>query len=219
MNDPLEKALASLKSMPVISDDEADRREALYRQMRSDVDCKVLRLDWNAPKRQAEKQPDATGPWGVFWQSLRQKLGSGFTVGMIGTRGSGKTQMAVELMKLATERGRSARYCTATEFFQHIKATYRKDADKSEADIIRKFRKPALLVIDEATKRAETDWENNQLFELLNKRYDDKGDTILVCNATLAEFTASIGDSIADRMKEGGGILEFTWASFRGKTT
>jgi len=33
-----------------------------------------------------------------------------------------------------------------------------------------------------------------------------------------AAFTAHVGPSVSDRMREGGGIISMDWESFRGKT-
>jgi len=53
------------------------------------------------------------------------------------------------------------------------------------------------------------------LFELLNRRYNDLKDTILIANKSKAEFQDYIGPSLASRMNETGGIVECNWPSFR----
>ena len=134
---------------------------------------------------------------------------------LVGTRGNGKTQMAVELMKDATANRRPARFTTAVGFFMQIKSTYRKDATRGEADVITEFLLPSLLVVDEFEKRAETAWENNLLFELLNRRYNQMKDTVLIANEEKKAFVEYVGESVSSRMNEVGGIVECTWPSFR----
>jgi hypothetical protein len=41
-------------------------------------------------------------------------------------------------------------------------------------------------------------------------------DTILTCNLDRNMLAENLGPSIVSRMKEGGGILECNWPSFRG---
>jgi len=175
----------------------------------------ALRQNWNAPKRQLSSQTLHDGPWGEMFASVVSKLGSGFLIALTGTHGPGKTKMGVELMKASTENLRSAKYMTATEFFIAIKTTYRKDSEESEESVLEAHARPRLLVIDEIGKRSENEWEDRLLFELVDRRYRDMTDTLLISNADKAEFTKSIGASLASRMNETGGIIECKWESFR----
>ncbi len=175
-----------------------------------------LTADAKLPTRHTSCQVVVDGQWGEKFTTLKAKLGTGFIIGLVGTRGNGKTQMAVSLaMDSIRSKRRSARYTTATAFFMRIKGTYGKDADEKEGEVVDDFARPRLLVVDEAGKRGGSEWENNLLFELLNRRYNDMKDTILVDNRTLSEFVETIGPSLASRMNEGGGIVDCNWESFR----
>lgn len=177
-----------------------------------------LRTAWNAPKRQRERlEIDRSGPWGKCEQKLLGMLESGFCVALIGGRGPGKTQMGVELMRTVTERAHSAFYSSAVGFFLAIKASYKPTSELTEEDVIERFAKYALLVVDEVGQRAETEWEDRMFFEMLDRRYRAVKDTILISNQEADKFTASIGDSLASRMNETGGIIECNWPSFRDR--
>ncbi len=178
----------------------------------------ALRANWNAPKRHVLGNPCRNGPWGKKLATLQARLGKGILIGLVGNRGVGKTQLAVELMKWVTSHGESALFRTAMELIMRFKDTYRQDSEEGELAVLRIHRRPALLVIDEIARRGQTEWENNMLFELLNQRYADMTDTILICNLGMAEFEASLGPSIVSRMQEGGGIIECNWPSFRSQT-
>ena len=157
------------------------------------------------------------GPWLDAFNAAKLKMetAKGATLALVGWRGNGKTQMAVELIKLRCQHLKSARFVTAVEFFMHVKRSYKPDWEESEIDVLAQFRKYSLLVIDEIGKCGETEWQNTLLFELLNRRYNSMKDTILICNRTKEEFEAMIGPSLASRMNEGGGILVCDWPSFR----
>lgn len=174
-----------------------------------------LRFAWGAPKRHLQCEPVQDGPWGAALSVLKPRLGNGLLAGLVGGRGTGKTQIAIELMKCSTENLQSARFCTAMEFFMQVKATYGGDSQRDEASVLKQFQAPALLVIDEAGKRGGSDWENNLLFEVVNRRYNDLKDTILIDNRTREDFIATTGPSLASRMNECGGIIECNWKSFR----
>jgi len=156
----------------------------------------------------------AVSPWWDKFNSIQSKLGTGVTIALVGSRGCGKTQLAVELIRGAVKT-KTAYFCTAMEFFLKIKSTFVEGSGETELGIVKKYREFNLLVVDEIGKRAESDWHNNLFFELLNKRYEDMSDTILIDNRPKAEFISLIGPSLASRMNEAGGIIECNWPSFR----
>ena len=206
----------SLSGIRVVSDTQAEKAAQNERVKRHGALVGNLRQHWNAPTRHAQRETvDTSGPWGDALRGINASLGTGRMWAICGTRGNGKTQMAVEAMKHATQLGMSARYVAATEFFAAIKATYRKDWSETEIQVIERFRKPRLLVIDEIGKRGESDWENNLLFLLLDKRYADMTDTIVVANLDSDKMGENLGPSIASRLGETGGLIECTWASRR----
>lgn len=168
-----------------------------------------------APARQLNNlNIERTGPWSAAEQKIITKLGSGCLIALVGNRGCGKTQLAVEAIRASASRGKRARYCTATEFFIEIKAAYNSQ-DRTEKDVLNQFARPLLLVIDEIGQRSESEWENRLLFELLNRRYNALKDTILISNQSADMFTKSLGPSLISRMQETGGLIECDWPSYR----
>lgn len=174
-----------------------------------------LRRAWNAPERHLRSTVDRKGVWGERLAGIEKKLGTGFVYGLIGARGNGKTQLAVEVMRTATERLMSAYYETAVMIFSRLKATFRPDATETEIKVIEQLRSPKLLVIDEIGKRGESAWENNLLFGLVDKRYNDMTDTILIANLEPDKFTECVGESLSSRMNETGGLIIADWPSRR----
>lgn len=195
---------------------EADKkREEEEDARRKQSDIQQLRYNWNAPERHLKCRPEVEGPWGEAFKKIESKLGNGCLFALVGGRGNGKTQMAVQLMKSSTRQLSTTLFCSAIGLFMEIKGTYKHDSSKSEEDIVDSHVKPALLVIDEIGKRGGTEWENNIIFELINRRYNEMKDTLLIDNRTKNEFIETIGPSLASRMNEGGGIIECGWESFR----
>jgi len=60
-----------------------------------------------------------------------------------------------------------------------------------------------------------TPWEDRMLTALVDYRYSQKRDTVLISNLKRDEFETSMGNSILSRMVEAGGIIECGWPSFR----
>lgn len=173
------------------------------------------------------------GPWSDCLDKLVSRVRDGSIIALLGERGTGKTQLASQLIyryltgREAPER-RSydsrcyfdggdkchAMYVRMMEIFIALRASYRKEGP-TEDEQIAKFVSPGLLVIDEAQERGESDWENRLLAEIIDHRYGDMSDTLIISNQKPDEFKASIGPSIYSRLVETGGIIVCDWPSFR----
>lgn len=190
--------------------------EARMEQMEKECRREKIQRDWNAPKRHSATkiEPDSV-EWTQAFDKLKSKLGNGALITLLGKRGSGKTQMAVEAMRHLLEPIQNSKYVSAVEFFMQIKNAYRKDSEESEMEIMENFEEASLLVIDEFGKRSDSDWERVMLFELIDKRYGNLKDTILISNLDALGFSEFAGESIMSRLNETGGIIECNWKSFR----
>ena len=204
-----------LRIMQSIPAERKAEREDFERRQKA-TKAKKLFDGARCPKRHtATADIDRAGPWGDKENALAAKMGSGFLVALVGTRGCGKTQIAVELIRRSAASGKRALYCTAIEFFMEIKASYGHNATGSEKEVIEKYVRPALLVIDEMGKRGDTEWENRLLYELLNRRYNSIADTLIISNQEVTELESALGPSIVSRMRETGGVIECAWESYR----
>ena len=139
----------------------------------------------------------------------------GVMLALIGARGPGKTQLAVCAMHRACRSLQTTRYVKAMDFFSEIKGAYQGGAKDTERSVLSRFCQPRLLVIDGVEERGETAWEDQMLTHVLDKRYDDMKDTILIGNLKPEEFVRSVGSSVESRLRETGGIIVCEWPSFR----
>lgn len=205
----------------VVPDHEAEARRKRWVEESTAAIAENLWQRSGVPRRHAERAVfsvpiDESHPWGKERRRILEMLGKGgVTVCLTGTRGSGKTQIAVDAIRVVTAAGRPALFSTALRFFMAIKASYDGDAKLTEAQALDAYRRPSLLVIDEIGNRSESDWENRLLFELLDSRYGDRTDTILTCNLEPHGVSANLGPSIVSRITEAGGIVQCSWPSFR----
>lgn len=185
---------------------EAGRAEATRRAF---LACRI-------PPRHMGTTPDQSGPWGGTTAQLvaSWRADTGLMVALIGPRGTGKTQAAVELLKASCKDGIPSRYCKAMEIFLTIKATFaQKTGDEVAA--LKEFSKPAVLVIDEMQVRSESEWENNILTHIVDDRYSNGLATIIISNLTHDAFRKNVGESIYSRFTEQGGIVTYDGTNFR----
>lgn len=204
----------------VVPDADADARRRRVEEGEAEMRAAVLWGKADVPRRHADRamrpgKIDPKHPWSITRSKIHGIIGRGATICLTGTRGNGKTQLAVDAILTVTMRGHSALFVTAQRLFMEFKASFDDGARRNEVQVMDGFRRPSLLVIDEIGQRTESDWENRVFFELLNARYNDMTDTILTANLSGQTLSENLGDSIVSRMTEGGGIVECNWESFR----
>lgn len=125
--------------------------------------------------------------------------------------------MATCAIREACKKEMPSMYCKALDFFLDVRSTFKRDAKDNEAGVIEKYRKPRMLVIDAIENRSDSQFENLMLNHLIDLRYDDLNDTILIGNVDEKQFAASMGPSIVDRIHECGIKIICNWTSFRRK--
>lgn len=179
--------------------------------------------------------------FGDEWQAAYRKAleiaENGGIIVCYGRRGTGKTQIAVEIAKNAklpnSEKPRKewmmqahpeqrpAIYSKAMEIFIDLKNGFGRSKELSEKQIIEKLAAASFLVIDEAHVRGETKYEDDKLTHIIDKRYDGMRPTMLITNLQRREFAAQLSPSILSRIEESGGGIECNWESYRkqNKTT
>ena len=78
-------------------------------------------------------------------------------------------------------------------------------------------RAPDLLVLDEVGVQFGSRTEENLIFTLMNKRYEDLKPTLVISNELEDGLETYLGPRTFDRLKDGGGlIIPFPWESYRG---
>ena len=189
--------------------EEQERRKALLRA--ADLPMRHMRQCGELER---------SDPWTTVYASILSRIEDGFLVVLIGGRGTGKTQMAVELAMQVIGQDQSVLYTTVQEMFFVIRSGF-KDGN-TELDGLQRLTAPSFLVIDEVCTRGDTPFENRILDLLIDCRYRDMRDTILCANETddgtdVSPLRESFGRSIVSRMAETGLVVRCEWPSFRSE--
>ncbi len=150
-------------------------------------------------------------------EKLQKILKTPVCVAMVGPRGPGKTHLGCALINAFCDQARAAVYLDAMEYLVLLKRTYGGKTGADEYQVEQQYLKPELLVLDEMHERGDTAWEDRMLTRLVNKRYAAEKATLLISNQTGNDFKVRVGDSIADRIKDEGGIIVCDWPSVRGR--
>jgi DNA replication protein DnaC len=203
-----------------------------------DPECDVRRMDgtiqfissaWSkcgAGARHSRRVENRHEQWGRVFETVRAKLGTGFIIGLVGPRGTGKTQLGVHLCRYALELKPGTcdlgneipvLYRPWMDVFLAVRGTYKPESRDSEQTILDALGRPALLVLDEVQERTGSEFENRLLTHVIDARYRQHKDTLLIGNLTAAVLAESLGPSIVSRMEETGGTITMDWQSFRTK--
>jgi len=206
-----EQAIAMLEKYPGLAMmwGTPEKRDEYEERDRQKIEKAFLR-ESAIPKHHRVIFPTGHPAWMAARDRLESVIGTGFVRVILGDTGTGKTQLACDVIRCACQQGRSATYRTAMQFFNDLRsAGYRTNA------VVGKWMSWTLLVIDEADVKGDRRWEDQTLIDLIDRRYrDDKG-TIMVSNLNEHSFFQMIGDKVRDRIIETGGIITANWPSYR----
>jgi DNA replication protein DnaC len=223
---------AAHKSKPIGTSDLTSAFEKLALTSPNPVYAHEKKIDrmglWNAagvPKRYAEANlsdlvglPDDVLPhFSRVAGRIMALIDRPGIVAMVGKRGTGKTWLSIGLVREFVRAGKTAIYREATDYFLAIKDTYSSASTRSQTAVESDHLRPALLVIDAVENRSNTEWENIMLIRLVCKRYSENRATVLISNDTEAAFKSHVGESITDRIFDGGGMVVCDWPSLRGR--
>ena len=169
---------------------------------------------YSPPTERAEHVLTACTEYAARWDDVSQ---SGRSLALCGHPGTGKTHLAISILKTVIRSGGSGIYTTAIDLCRAIKSTWGREAEESEAAAIARYARTGLLVLDEIGVQFGSDTERLMIFDVIDQRYRQMLPTILVSNLTLVQMTDVLGERVIDRMRENSGmVLAFGWGSHRG---
>lgn len=135
---------------------------------------------------------------------------------LIGSPGTGKTHLAIGVLRHILEKGGTGHYVTVMSMLGRIKDTFNARAAETERAVIQDLTTCDMLVVDEVGRSLDSNYEIAQFFRVLDTRYQHLRPTILVSNMTKPKLVEFLGDAAVDRLRESGGaLLQFDWASQR----
>lgn len=118
---------------------------------------------------------------------------------LTGPVGTGKTHLAVGIVRWAVEVNHVVRFCRASDFFAELRESYR-DGGKSEAEVMRGFYSPYWLVLDDLGSGSFSDHERRSTLDVLDHRMNHLLPTIVTTNLTLEQVGRRLDDRIASRL-------------------
>lgn len=134
----------------------------------------------------------------------------------VGRSGTGKSHLAIGIASHIMRAGYGALYCNVYDAVRAIRDTWSRGASRSEEDVLRRFTSIDLLILDEVGAPMVNGGEQNELFKMINRRYERVAPTLVISNQNRDGLLASLGERAFDRLRENGGrLVAFDWESFR----
>jgi DNA replication protein DnaC len=120
-----------------------------------------------------------------------------------GGSGTGKTTLAMLISRTALESGRSVAIYSLPKLLSRIRQTY--DAEVGEQSYSQFFERLAsvdLLHLDDLGVEKQTEWVLEQLYALINERYERQRSLIVTSNLEDDELERQLGTRVVSRLVE-----------------
>ncbi len=118
----------------------------------------------------------------TFIRSLGDNLGSGRGLWFDGPVGTGKTSLAVLVAKAAKDAGRSFAMYPVPMLLAEIKRTFDRDSGDNYLAFFRRLCSVDLLVLDDLGAEKQTEWVLEQLYSIVNERWQDRRSIVVTTN-------------------------------------
>jgi DNA replication protein DnaC len=139
----------------------------------------------------------------TFVAELDDRLESGQGLWLTGGTGTGKTTLAMLASKAALEAGHSVAIYSLPKLLARIRRTY--DAEPggdSYSAFFERLTSVDLLHLDDLGAEKKSDWVLEQLYALVNERYEEKRSMLITSNFDGVELEEQIGPRIVSRLTE-----------------
>ena len=138
-----------------------------------------------------------------FVEDLDRRLAEGRGLWFMGDIGTGKTTLAMLVSKAALDAGRSVAIYSVPHLLAEIRDTYDAESgERSYMDFFGRLVAVDLLHLEDLGAERRTDWVLEQLYSLINQRYEDQRSVLVTTNLGLEELERQIGARTVSRLVE-----------------
>jgi DNA replication protein DnaC len=146
--------------------------------------------------------PDVVRPVRSFTRSIERNVADGRGLWFMGDVGTGKTTLAMLVSKAALQRGYSVAIYSVPRLLAEIRDTY-DSGERSYAAFFDQLTSVDLLHLDDLGAEKQTDWVLEQLYSLVNERYESERSIVLTTNLIeLGALEQQIGKRTVSRLTE-----------------
>jgi DNA replication protein DnaC len=115
-----------------------------------------------------------------FVEDIDARLAAGRGLWFMGPVGTGKTTLAMLVSKAALSAGRTVAIYSLPRLLNEIRDTHR--AERSHVELLDRLTQVDLLHIDDVGAERTTDWVLEELYSIINARYEDERSLVITTN-------------------------------------
>jgi DNA replication protein DnaC len=136
-----------------------------------------------------------------FVDRIDERIDAGEGLWFSGDTGTGKTSLAMLVSKASLEAGRSVAIYSVPRLLAEIKATYDRDSGDSYMQLFRRLCSVDLLHLDDLGAERPTEWVLEQLYAIVNERWQDGRSIVVTTNITdIDQLRGQIGVRTVSRL-------------------
>lgn len=147
--------------------------------------------------------PDVLDAVREFADQVEDRLDSGRGLWLMGDVGTGKTTLAMLVSKAAAEAGRTVAIYSLPRLLARIRRTY--DGEPGEDSYLEFFDRITsvdLLHIDDLGAEKRSDWVLEQLYAIVDERYQSQRSMVVTSNLDPEQLKEQIGSRVVSRLAE-----------------
>jgi DNA replication protein DnaC len=118
----------------------------------------------------------------AFTRSIDEHLEAGRGLWFDGPVGTGKTSLAILVAKAAKDASRSYAVYPVPRLLAEIKRTFDRDASDTYLGVFRRLCTVDVLVLDDLGAEKQTEWVLEQLYSIVNERWQDRRSIVVTTN-------------------------------------
>jgi DNA replication protein DnaC len=115
-----------------------------------------------------------------YANTIEDQLDAGRGLWFMGPPGTGKTTLAMLVSKAALATGRSVAIYSLPRLLNEIRDTHR--SERSHVELLDRLTRVDLLHVDDVGAERTTDWVLEELYSIVNGRYEDRRSMVITTN-------------------------------------
>jgi DNA replication protein DnaC len=136
----------------------------------------------------------------TFVNRIDHHLDAGRGLWFMGPVGTGKTTLAMLVSKAALSAGRSVAIYSLPRLLNEIRDAHR--AERSHVELLDRLTAVDLLHIDDVGAERTTDWVLEELYSIVDARYEDERSIMITTNLDYDDLCTQITPRTASRLAE-----------------
>jgi len=138
-----------------------------------------------------------------YCDELDQNLDAGRGLWFFGNSGTGKTTLAMLVSAITLKAGRTAAIYSMPQLLARIRQTFDSaPGEESYLGLFEQLTSVDLLHLDDLGSENRTEWVLEQLYALINERYESRRSVVVTTNLTAEELEEQIGERVISRLVE-----------------